>query len=537
MIYTVHTESLMNMKDLKFLHPRLGINNIDGSFPEYAYRPTPRLHYGMFELSEPEQTGYPSIVVIRDDDGPFAVCGSFEGINAQQGVYIFDIPSKYLGYQKNIPPLVVRPMIYRFPKKECSHSWSEMFWGLRRPGPFDMQGSFPQYVIDYFKKMTGGPAESLQKDIHRLYGELFEHADPECLRIARKWRQPCQHLVMTACVQNSQMVRQLFDSFPLLAWLLYVRTDVYPAPTFRGEQTLGSYLRDAVEHCTPLDSLAKSANIPRFLRRLDPHVLKETELLYAHSDFYNGYHHPFIDLEGRILQRNYDNINKPFERLQKMIDVSPPPKDTRKKKIWCAAYDNRLRDVKKIKWLYREMKRVDHRYLSKLNLQLGDWMKKCRGANRWRPELSWRQACRLSGLWHREVLEKKRIQDEELDKIPFPDAWFDPWERDDWRIEYIPTRPALSEHGAIQRNCVSTYAKRVAAGEQQIYRALLDGKDKLTISVRIMTGGVPVLGQVAAKANQTPDPEIRQMVDDWFKEMTADCMVTGVDETYEEVQA
>jgi len=545
MIYRVHAESLISREDYSVLYPH-DWNYYDRVVPLTHLPPYQRLYNGMFELHFPEPTAIPHIVIVEDDDGPFAVCGTFTNRNIWKGCTIEeDIKlSKYRGYTKNIDPMIVRPSLFRFPKMGSSCINDKMFWGLNRPNPFDLHGNFLHYLMSLYH-INYGNSDSLKKKLNKLYGLLLENADPECLRIARRWPQPCRGAVMTACVENSIRVRQLFGSFPLLAWLLYVRTDIFPSPisTSRGEQTVGSFLRRSVEDGLSLERLAKTANVPMHMRKLDPHVLCKTDILDANEIFFTGtaFAVPALDItlahNVHCRRLGHRNENSFFGSCQKMMDCLPPPKDTRRRNIWCAAYDNRIRDVNKIKWLYREMKRTDRRYLSKLKLQLKDWMVNCRGKNRWRPELSWRQACRLSGIWHKDILERERRNREELDKIPFPDPWFGTWELDDWRIEHIPNRPSLSAHGLIQRNCVSTYSNRIASESMQIYRALLNGKDKLTIAVHLVSPGVFTLGQVAGTANTTPEPEIKEMVDNWFKEMTTEETVTVEVKEFEEVEA
>jgi len=518
MIYETHAESHISEEDLRTLYPA---NRFPFGEPRF-YHPV-RLRYDMFKMTKFNQASHPTILVVKDDDGPFAVCTP--DIREEWAMYMGNQiqPRGYAGAKSIFCyPMVVRKSVFCFPEEK--RGAAPFFWGLNRPNPFDEYFNVFTYMSKYYR-INMGSDEELRRRINRLYGELLEQADPDCLKTARKWEQQHQGFVMTACVKGGERVRQLFDSFPVLAWLIYVKSNEYwnasIAPdNMRYIPNIQEVLRHMVDEGLPLKQIAREAGVHFRLRNLDPRTA--SPLLDAH---------PFYLLH----PRNPVVINS----ILKLMDSGKMPRDRWRLKIWREVYRLRL-NGQHLKWLYRELEEGAEYRLEELSLKIGDWIKKGTGKLRWQPGLSWLQARNRSKEWHRQILQEeeesrklKRRIEEEAEKLPFPDAWFGACDFGEWRIEYIPDRQSLEKHGREQRNCVFSYRNNVARGEQQIYRARFGEQTKLTIQIRMYDGHM-MLGQVAATANTNPTPEQSQLVNQWFSKCVSEREQT---QEYEEVRA
>jgi len=485
------------------------------SEPPTFRRVPKRLTPGMFELEPPVTTGpLPRAVIVYDDSGPFAVFG-VPAIPHSCDHFNY-LPMEYPGYLPTIDPIIVRKSLFRFPPGPF-HRDNDLFWTLRRPNPADRRGNFLRYLVDFEAGISIGEGVSkLREDINKLYGELLAHADRECLRIARQWPQQYQGAVMTACAEGTERTRQLFEAFPLLAWYLYIRRDVFPCerPDLElapGTTLIGTHLKEIVEGGAPLKEICRLAGVPYRLRKVDPHTASESMYLDVH--------------EVRFQIRSYwaiENDLGVFNKICKAMDRMSIPKDRATRRIWVLLMETGIKDQQKINWIFEH---VDGTRIERFRRTTLDWMRSATGEERWRPGISWKEAIRLSRIWHRHVAEQlnraaevRRKLDAEADAKPFPDAWFEPWKHGDWCIEYIPDRGRLAEHGREQRNCVASYSRQIVLGRKQIYQALYKGNTKLTIEVRAdLEAMCFVLGPVLGKANTIPKPEAVAMVKNWCK--------------------
>lgn len=540
-IYRISARNLMKESDRRILDRPIYYQ--DHFRPPQPTAPI-RFTQGMFELHHPEKrVPFPGIALIYDDHGPFAACGVFPEIDSYQK-YSRE-PRGYWGNSKHIDPLVVRSSLFRFPQTECDQH-SEFFWGLRLPNPFDRRENFLRYLIKFHETnsdLFGTSSEGLLK----MYGELIEQADKDDLRVARSWPQQCQGSVLTACAENGIRARQLFQSFPLLAWLIYVRSDVFTWQ-IDSQQNLNSRLKKMVNDGRPLKDLAYASGIPLRTRKLDPKFLCEFRistrrdrlsadcgLLTAHNTFYQStwmrlpnYCDPAVFeppwREPAVPEKPQGGI---LERITKMIDIEPIPDDEWRRIIWNEACWKQL-GFKELMWLYKMILTGDEKRITVFRNTLGDWMTRARGPLRWTEELQWDEALDRSEEWHeiqaetarRLRIERQKRREEEESK-PFPEPWFEPWEDEEGEgcsISFISDRDELVAHGAEQKNCVGTYAISIINGGKQIYKATFGGRSMLTIEV-LKVGAAYRLGQVLGKANKRPSEERIRVVDKWFGQM------------------
>ena len=481
----------------------------------------------MFELELPTCDSHPMIHIVYDDDGPFAAVATFPSarpMSATTYAHQMSEPTSYRGYNKYIRPLVIRQTPYSF-KKMCRQDMDMTYnhgyhpeeldqhhhnfkWGFRCPNPFDLSNNIFGYMSEYVKRnFNTDVLQSLQEDIGIQFGDLLKHANKDALRVARKWPLAYQELIISACVKYGHRATQLFETFPILAWCIYIVKN-------RGytEEHL-KYLHSGVNNGVSLKFIANSAGIKYILRKVDPYGAAKSSILEVTSRGYLS--SPIIGNE----RRSYDQ-HQWYYVQEKMVEslnagLLRECVDQKKWGICCNANIG----IQKARWFIRATANGPRRWNQHLQRTMGDWLKSSDGDHRWRPSMSWKDALKSCRMWHKHVLEvaaERKKLEAEADKLPFPDAWFEPWEHDDWTIEYIPDRKSLMEHGERQRNCVSSYHRYIAMEQKQIYRALQGGVDKLTIEIYNNNGYHP--GQILAKANSKPKPEQMDVARQWIME-------------------
>jgi hypothetical protein len=351
----------------------------------------------------------------------------------------------------------------------------------------DLNNKLAKCPSDYIRvcKKIGAQKTKSIKYFNYLVKEIIKNANPECLRIARRFPAEYRLAIYIESLRDHKFA-QLAEVFPLLACqILEVR--------YRKQRRIKAifnsdddYLNNVIEKTDlsmKLKDLAELYKLPMCLRNIKPYCVE-----YAYR---------------------YEAV-KFAEKYPQAFHAFMPTK-TMQQHRWLSVLGilrthpfevNSADDY--ILWVMKNIPKKCNMKLNELNLyisEIDDWRRATRQNQdviRLRVEnLSFNSKLTLDGAierskqWHEQIHTIQREQRIiNANKYVFPKPPFNDFEKDGWTISALTKGEDLVYEGDAMHHCVNTYAQRVADGLCYIYSLKKDGERKATIELSISHSNV-----------------------------------------------
>jgi PcfJ-like protein len=367
--------------------------------------------------------------------------------------------------------------------------------------------------------------------VNGMITRLLGHADPDALRIARRYSAPFRWGIYLACLR-SRNARQLCETFPFLAALLYtealnmnvmrqlvdpvkkkgISAELFPLESIHVElesdrpPCIQTAIQQ-VEHGAKLRDIAQTVRVPMWFRDVRPGAVGHLiNVLNAYSEYGVGLEH----------------------RLEPAMDTWVD------KRVWDTYLPSTLsaqrRALTAMGWSIRQHG-VPSTVLTRTNWVL-KWAHQLEGPARaigpaigeiidWhrgtgsplRPELSYIRAKQECNLWHRTAVKWVSIDHQ----LQFPPPPLPSLTKEGWEITYISTGAELQEEAEHMRHCVASYATMAHKGQCALYSVRKKGKRVATVEIDTIVEGLPVK-QIKGPFNADPAADVKRLVSSWAKQ-------------------
>jgi hypothetical protein len=310
-----------------------------------------------------------------------------------------------------------------------------------------------------------------------LYGQALTAADPEALRVARRFPPSMRWEIYSAAGRSLRM-RQLAETFPLLAYHI-AEQGVRDQDRCTRQQAAVVL----VERGAKLRDVAATAGLPTALRRIKPgavHLTRTTALNLLCE-------HP------KLLA----HMPEPLPRMRRWLRAVQIAHQTGDGgyAAWVAkhATDLNQREIEDLSdWINQQAMMIERPFV---------------------PTMSLATVRELSAQWH-EAMAKK----DDAEARPFPDPWFPASPLlNGYEIVPITNSADLYLEGKAMHHCVGSYNGLVIAGYRYIY-GIREG-DKRIATVEIARGqhDKPHLGQIRGPCNAPATEEIVTAAKRWLR--------------------
>lgn len=341
-------------------------------------------------------------------------------------------------------------------------------------------------------------------------------ADQEALKVARKFPRQRGRVYLESC--KSERVKQLFESFPLLAYIIYCSKNVVPGAFCEA--------KELVEKGAKLKVIAERVMIPMTLKKIRPGAV----------DLIDEIH--FID----CFKKNPELINTflpwqtPYQRRWLMFTKQ-------------FLYNAEIEHPGAARWFIKNLqyKQKTADMFFEMN-DLRDWVTdvnlRLRRGNdvprsiRFNPNMSFRRAKEASENWHAMIpFLGSNIIDENHE---FDEPWLPEDQIDNYTIKPIKTAKELYIEGKEMKHCVNSYAYSIIDGRCYIYSVEKNGKKAATLELKkkqsqhwnlgrinlnqeiklpikdVENKSSIIVNQLRGKCNASPPGELKDAVYKWF---------------------
>jgi PcfJ-like protein len=326
------------------------------------------------------------------------------------------------------------------------------------PGPWNQQEqrfplrSSPWPLPAHLRSQFFGLASTGTRMFNGMMAQVVASADPEALRVARRFALPVRWLMYKAVVRSHRLL-QLAESFPFLAYHVFCKLSGQERDQAIAMVEDGAKLRDVAQLC----------GLPMRLRKIKPGAAN-----YAPTAL----------------------INRP-ELLDRMPSLLP------QQRRWLEDIPFDLLehpDADYVAWVARNWAQFDGRREIE---NIGDWARsKYQMGRPFMPTMSVHTVRQLSAQWHEDVEQMKH------GNKPFPEPWFAAETLVSGEdMVPITNSKELTDEGRAMHNCVATYADKIIRGSVYIY-SLRKGDQRIaTIELRREASGRVVFGQIRGPCN------------------------------------
>jgi hypothetical protein len=348
-----------------------------------------------------------------------------------------------------------------------------------------------------------------------LYGQALTAADPEALRVARRFPPSLRWEIYSAAARSPR-TRQLAETFPLLAYRI-TEQGVHNQERCTKQQEA----RALVEAGARLRDVATAANLPMELRRIKP-----------------GAVHLALQSAARVLRDRPDLVAHMPKSLPKMRRWLRTVNDAYEAggegyAAWVARHAADL-DRQEIENLFDWVRACKRQADLRPDREIVNWIEQghmpAHMAERMRqylptgafdqeierpfvPTMSLATVRDLSAEWH-EALQKK----EDAKAVPFPEPWFPAAPLvNGYEIVPITNSADLYREGKAMHHCVGSYGHMVMAGNTYIYGTREGDKRIATVEIVRADDNKPKLGQIRGPCNAPAPKEVVMATKRWLR--------------------
>jgi len=444
------------------------------------------------------------VELLRDEKGIYGVGLTDEYLEA-------DLPAELLGYDGARPKdnkLILRPdriteacgesgppILQMLPRRWCRASETQEC-DLRDAmvkvmhycaGDSTTLGRVGFTDADHRRRWHGFPIKAT-RILNSMIRQVIPVADPEALRVARRFTIRNRWWIYEAGIRNPRAL-QLAESFPVLAYLIYIR-ELERENCLRRQQRKNAAI-EMVERSARLRDIAAIWDLPMVLRRINPAAVNT--LL--------SWHAPLLDL---------------FRRQPDLLDHMPEPLPRQRRWLYAIRHARAHAGDDFAVWAARNW--ADLNNLQELE-DTADWIRAATVPAEqidrpFVPSMSVRTVRELSAQWHETVAQAK-----ESVARPFPAPWFPPAALiNGYAVVPITSSADLYREGKEMHHCVGSYAPDILTGHRYIYSVREGDKRIATFElVRNGNGAKPALGQIRGNCNAHVPKQITEAVRRWLR--------------------
>jgi PcfJ-like protein len=349
-----------------------------------------------------------------------------------------------------------------------------------------------------------------------LYGQALIAADPEALRVARRFPPSMRWEIYSAAARSPRM-RQLAKTFPLLAYRITEQ-----GVRDQDQCTIQQAARALVESGARLREVAAATNIPMELRRIQPGavhlalqfargVLRIRPKLVAHMPeslpqmrrwlhAVNGaYQAGGEDYATWVARHAADIDRQEIENLFDWVTACKRQADLRADREivnWIEQGHMPAHMAQRMR-RYLPTGAFDHEMIERPFV----------------PTMSLVTVRELSAEWH-EAMAKK----EDAKAVPFPEPWFPVASLvNGYEIVPITNSADLYREGKAMHHCVGSYDHMVIAGHTYIYGIREGDKRIATVEITRAEDNKPKLGQIRGPCNAPAPKEVVTATKRWLR--------------------
>jgi hypothetical protein len=328
-----------------------------------------------------------------------------------------------------------------------------------------------------------------------LYGQALTAADPEALRVARRFPPSMRWEIYSAAARSPHM-RQLAETFPLLAYVILVQ-----GICNEHERALKEEAAMLVERGARLRDVAATAGLPTALRRIKPGA---------------------VHLVSTGTQETTMALNLLCEH-PKLLAHMPGPLPYMRRWLRAVQIAHQTGGGDYAAWVAKHATDLDQQQIEDLN----DWIAACNRQADVRaeqqitdlidrpfvPTMSLATVRKLSAEWH-EAIEKK----EDGVARPFPPPWFPASPLvNGYDIVPITNSADLNREGRVMHNCVGSYSDPVTTGDCYIYGIREGDKRIATVEIARDQHDKPYLAQIRGPCNAPAPKAIVTAAERWLR--------------------
>ena len=324
---------------------------------------------------------------------------------------------------------------------------------------------------------------------------LQEAADPDALKVARRFRFCHRELIYCACAKSRRAL-QLAEAFPVLALAIYCydasHAYLWNRSNSRVWEAKVQEATDLVERGARLRDVAAVMKIPMALKRVKPGAA------YLAAACHN-----------------------PEWIISLMPDSLP------RMSIWLrAVYRAHVRAGSDFaEWTARHASQISCGSENELHFflfDIADWVRASHGndghqfiVRPFKPTMSLRTVTRLSAEWHEAVASNLTGP-----QHTFPAPWFPADTINGLEIIPIDNSADLYREGALMHHCIGTYDDEVRAGRYYVYSVRRDG-ERVASAGLVLLGAQAELDQVRGPCNAAAPKQITATVERWLRTQVA----------------
>jgi len=350
-----------------------------------------------------------------------------------------------------------------------------------------------------------GAASVAKKFTNKAVKILVSEADPDCLKIARRYDVGSRGLVYKYSLKNIR-TRQMFETFPVLALLAY-----------RKESISNNPIHDMIVDGERMKRMCSVLGLNKVFRKIMPQ---------------NAF----------LVSENLAKFQALHDRNRELFTDYMPTKTMEQyrwlKVIVNAGFAYQVIDDDALAfsaWLGKALSTECKKHLRNLESFAG-FMRDAYLELRWPDNVTWDSATDRQAKWHR--MESERREEERQlrrkaeEEKPFPVQWISDYEDDKgYSISYIDTPEGLREEGDKMHHCVGSYSSNVHKGYSSIYSVRKDGKRVATLELRKSNAVQEPstlaffcepkesyrIGQLYGHCNKAVSSEVRDIANAWVR--------------------
>ena len=412
------------------------------------------------------------------------------------------------------------PVLQRIPYRHPAFFWSteyEMQDTLRRilqweAGFGDMTenwGSDVKSKQDANRRKFHGYRRLAHVVINRLVGQALEFADPETLKLARRFPLMCRFQMYQAFVTEGKYARQLAETFPALA------LEIYAIRRFDGKLSdRAKVAKQMVTKGTSLLDVASTMGMPMAFRKVKPGACRDLlETSNVLAPWPNLIHTYLPDTQPGMRRwltaiRIFQTCGEPFIEwtAKHALLLGATSNDIAQQlfDIWDwvkACYSGSVPDyVKKIITRSVDQDSLGESFVTRP----------------FNPDMSLATVLTLSEQWHEAVADGMT---DSGNNVEFPTPWFSEGRVNGYQVSPITDYAGLYREGHTMRHCVAINKDSVLNGRCYFYSVTKNDEHVATVGLgHDLEKGRVFIIQMTGKCNSKVAPGVRKSVRKWLQD-------------------